>query len=153
MKEYNIRELVQISLNLLTIFALMLLNLELDNINQNILILMLLNLQLDTLHGLVQKGEAMFTILCCCVFKNLNNVVLSVDTVSMTWSLMVLLVFTLSIQICMFRMSISLLLCGSVFVSRIRRKKNQIKFGGHFAHKCKTSGRYLQNVMLINGRI
>ena len=50
-KEYNIRELVQISLNLLTIFALMLLNLELDNINQNILTL--LNLELDTLHGLV----------------------------------------------------------------------------------------------------
>jgi len=51
MKEYNIRELIQISLNLLTIFALMLLNLELDNINQNIL--MLLNLELDTFHGLV----------------------------------------------------------------------------------------------------
>jgi len=27
------------------------------------------------------------------------------------------------------------------------------KLGGHFAHKCKTSGGYLQNVMLTNNRI
>jgi len=36
------------------------------------------------------------------------------------------------------------------FELTIRKK---IKFRGHFVHKCKTSGGYLQNVMLTNRKI
>jgi len=52
-----------------------------------------------------------------------------------------------------YRQNLANMIHNSVIMQSLLRIRKKIKFRGHFAHKCKTSGGYLQNMILTNKRI